>query len=100
MKSIHYPLSCLIDDGGWRLLAQTFLPIQHLDTLVYGSADGGKTVVSHPIVVPEMTKLARVLNLASHKVKRESNNLDDPIDLHLPADCEGMFHVHIVRIAC
>ncbi len=89
IKSIHYPLCCLIDYNGWRLLAQTFLPIQHLDTLVYGSADGGKNTVIHPLVDPEIKKLAQVLNLAPHLVRKSTESPDESLTLHLPADCEG-----------
>lgn len=40
---IHFPLMCLVDYLGFRLQALSLLPI-HGGTLVYGTADGGRTM--------------------------------------------------------
>ena len=49
-KEIVLPLIALFDFMGYRLLAISLLPIS-TDTLVYGSADGGRTMKSESEVL-------------------------------------------------
>jgi hypothetical protein len=44
-KALRFPLVVLIDYMGFRLMASSILPIDR-STLVYGSQDGGKTILS------------------------------------------------------
>ena len=46
-KNVHFPLLCVIDYRGYRLLASSQLPISG-KTLVYGSGNAGKTVLILP----------------------------------------------------
>ena len=46
-ENVHFPLLCVIDYGGYRLLASSQLPISG-ETLVYGSGNAGKTVNFSP----------------------------------------------------
>eukprot|EP01125_Pyxidicula_operculata_P004215 TRINITY_DN1624_c0_g1_i3.p1 TRINITY_DN1624_c0_g1~~TRINITY_DN1624_c0_g1_i3.p1 ORF type:complete len:788 (+),score=138.75 TRINITY_DN1624_c0_g1_i3:44-2407(+) len=63
---ISLPLMTLVDYMGFRLIAQSLLPISN-DTLVYGSSDGGHTVYHDNKEVNEsMKKLAESMYLKSH----------------------------------
>ncbi len=67
---LRVPLMCLVDFGGFRLSAQAFVPITS-HTLVYGSQDAGRTIVSgkgQPEVVAMMSRLAERLRLKPHVV--------------------------------
>jgi len=44
-EGLRFPMMCLIDYKGFRLIASAVLPIGR-DTLRYGSADGGRTVLA------------------------------------------------------
>ena len=43
IPKLNVPLMCLIDYRGFRVVAMSLLPVNK-NTIVYGSADGGKTV--------------------------------------------------------
>ena len=62
------PLMALIDYKGFRMSAQAFLPLGR-DSLVYGSADAGRTVLnSHENFNRAMEEAAKRLNLRGHLV--------------------------------
>jgi hypothetical protein len=72
---LHYPMMCLIDHKGFRMLAMAVLPISH-DTIVYGSADGGRTVHSaDPAINAVMEKVGKALNLKGHYVGLNEQHL-------------------------
>jgi Clustered mitochondria len=83
---LRSPLMCLIDYHGYRLVANSLLPIDQ-NTLVYGSADGGNEVRnSHGDARVLMARLATELNLKAHVVMSRSTNT--PVLLHGPVDME------------
>lgn len=86
-KHIHVPLMAIIDFRGYRLLAESKLPIGP-DTLEYGSADAGITVKdgsSCPELRDLMKTVGTALNLAGHYV----GSVSQPSYLFGPVDVEG-----------
>ena len=63
VPGLRYPLLCIIDYLGFRLIAMSTLPIKGRASLIYGSMDGGKTVATSPETVDLMKKLGKKLNL-------------------------------------
>jgi Clustered mitochondria len=69
---IALPLMSVIDYKGFRVVAQSILPVHGKKTLVYGSSDGGLRV--HTSFGSEhMRELARRLNLKAHLVNERGN---------------------------
>lgn len=84
---IHFPFVALIDCKGYRILAQTRIPISP-ETLIYGSPDGGKTIVSRNAdLLRKVKRIAQTLNLASHYVWDE--DMRASVKMYTPVDCEG-----------
>lgn len=84
---LHFPLMARIDFKGFRVLAICVLPITK-ESLVYGSSDGGKTVLGGtPDIAELMNRAGTVLNLRQHKV---AANVTMPtpgdIEVHLGTD--------------
>ena len=78
---ISTPLVCLVDYQGYRLMAITLLPV-NVDTLRYGSNDGGKTVhKDDPSVTEAMENLFKIFNLKDHQVASSSVILRGPGDV-------------------
>jgi hypothetical protein len=70
VEDLYLPLMALIDYKGFRMSAQAYLPLGS-NSLVYGSADGGKTVLkSNDGFNKTMEKAAAELNLCGHIVGR------------------------------
>lgn len=68
VKRLCLPLMALIDYKGFRMTAQAFLPLGQ-QSLVYGSADAGKTVLkSNPDFNEAMVEAAKKLNIRGHGV--------------------------------
>jgi hypothetical protein len=87
IKDLHFPLMVLIDYRGWRLLAQSLVPVDH-STLVYGSCDGCKNIRSdNPAFNEKMERAARILNLQSEFVYNYDRQ--QRICLHSSCDVEG-----------
>lgn len=80
---LSFPLLTLIDYQGFRLIAQSFLPISNV-TMMYGSSDGGKTVYCSPVIEPKVAMIGKKLNLAYHKAGTNQYGQD----LWFPADIE------------
>ncbi len=74
----------IIDYLGFRLLATSFLPISK-ETLLYGSADGGKTIRWDAHVAKEMAVVGQVLRLKEHAVQSTTGF---EVVMHGPADIE------------
>ena len=102
IPGLHFPLTAVISYCGHTVLVSSLLPISN-ETLVYGSADGGSTIVNQS---PEMDRMMRLvgqtLNLKEHVVAasravqlRPTPSLSSSSEsqtwttLHGPADMEG-----------
>ena len=81
VPGLFFALHAVIDFKGWRMLAQSRLPIDGT-TLAVGSADGGVTVLARDAtLLRKMRFAASALNVASHRVRG--------VTLHSAADVEG-----------
>jgi len=71
---LRWPLATIINYRGYCIMAYTILPITK-HTIIYGSADGGKTVHDDIDEVNEMMKkAAKKINIAGHYVGAKSSN--------------------------
>ncbi len=79
---VRVPLMATIDYHGHRLVATALLPID-AHSLVYGSSDGSKTVVStEPLVKKEMEEIGKKFNLQPHLVTNVPMALCGDIEVH------------------
>ena len=84
MAGLSFGMMCLIDFRGYRLLCTSQLPISQ-DTLVYGSMDGGNTVLNESAAMSEkLQHCGEILNLKPHIAGLQSPQL-----MHGPCDIEG-----------
>ena len=86
IEDLGFPMFCLIDYIGFRLIAQTQLPISE-STLIYGSKNNGAEVfASNPDLNKKMRAAANKLNLKAHHtgVSAKGRQL-----LYFPGDIEG-----------
>jgi hypothetical protein len=68
IPNLHFPLQINVDYLGRRLSASTLLPIGS-DTLIYGSADGGKSIVESSAEMKSiMRSISEKLHLKPHPV--------------------------------
>jgi hypothetical protein len=83
---LRFPLVCLVDYMGFRLVAMSLLPIDR-STLVYGSSDAGKVVHADDQAFNDaMAMAAEKLNLRTHTVGPAGGPLTV---VHSAADIEG-----------
>eukprot|EP01129_Flabellula_baltica_P001758 TRINITY_DN1167_c0_g3_i1.p1 TRINITY_DN1167_c0_g3~~TRINITY_DN1167_c0_g3_i1.p1 ORF type:complete len:1479 (-),score=312.24 TRINITY_DN1167_c0_g3_i1:5-4441(-) len=85
-KNMRIPLHCVIDYRGFRLTALSLLPVENL---VYGSADGAKTLFNgkdDEDIQKIVEKIAFKYNLKEHPVKETSTS--EFKDILLAADVE------------
>jgi len=65
---LHVPLTCIINFLGYTAVVSSIVPLSN-NTLVYGTGDGGATVIdSDPKMSELMKKMAGLLNLKGHNV--------------------------------
>ncbi|KAL1517977.1 hypothetical protein ABEB36_001669 [Hypothenemus hampei] len=81
----------VIDYRGYRVTAQSIIPgILERDqeqTVVYGSIDFGKTVLSHPKYLDLLNKAGQQLKILPHHVL---NDKDEAIELCSSVECKGI----------
>eukprot|EP01133_Synstelium_polycarpum_P013661 gene13661-16088_t len=95
-EGIHVPLMALLDHRGFRLVAMSILPIAPRRTIVYGSADAGKTVhASLPDVNERMRLAAAKLNVKGHLCGAGDKQqlLYGPTDIEGHMGTDGLFYV-------
>lgn len=83
----------LIDYRGFRLIALSILP---LETIVYGSNDGGISVYSTDnIMNDKMRQAAKILNIKGHTVgtKQETTFLYGPTDIEGHKGRDGRYYL-------
>lgn len=86
VAGLCFPLMAVVDYRGLRLIATSVLPISS-STLVYGSADGGRTVVnSDPEAARLMDELGERLNLKAHVVGVPASSRK--VVMRVPGDVE------------
>jgi tetratricopeptide (TPR) repeat protein len=85
-EGLSFPLMCLLDFKGYRLVCSSYLPISGQETLVYGSSNGGKDFVNNsPKMYDAVTESSHVLNLKPHLIGKD----EDQWAISSPCDLEG-----------
>lgn len=93
IDNLHTPLVALIDYKGFSMLVSSILPINN-DSLVYGSADGGRTIFKTvPAVNEKMSHLAKVLNLKPHFVGSQKILIDVCADIEVHQGFDGRTYI-------
>uniref|UniRef100_A0A8C0E0Q3 Clustered mitochondria protein homolog n=1 Tax=Balaenoptera musculus TaxID=9771 RepID=A0A8C0E0Q3_BALMU len=81
----------VVDYRGYRVTAQSIIPgILERDqeqSVVYGSIDFGKTVVSHPRYLELLERTSRPLKILRHRVL---NDRDEEVELCSSVECKGI----------
>ena len=91
IPKVHFPLMGILNYLGWRVIVISLLPI-HSNTLVYGSADGGKHIFNTNSTMNNiMLQFGNLLNLKIHQVKEE--NIVGPADLEGHKGIDGRFYI-------
>eukprot|EP01114_Cavostelium_apophysatum_P016039 TRINITY_DN4498_c0_g1_i2.p1 TRINITY_DN4498_c0_g1~~TRINITY_DN4498_c0_g1_i2.p1 ORF type:complete len:936 (+),score=227.54 TRINITY_DN4498_c0_g1_i2:85-2892(+) len=91
IPKLHFPLMCLINYLGWRVMCISVLPINN-ETLVYGSEDGGRTIMnSSPSMHQIMVMIGQKLFLKEHLVR--GNSIIGPGDVEGHQGYDGRFYI-------
>uniref|UniRef100_A0A4W3IDU1 Clustered mitochondria protein homolog n=1 Tax=Callorhinchus milii TaxID=7868 RepID=A0A4W3IDU1_CALMI len=81
----------VVDYRGYRVTAQSIIPgileREQEQSVIYGSIDFGKTVVSHPKYLEFLEKTARPLKIQKHKVLNDKN---EEVELCSSVECKGI----------
>ncbi|VEN54578.1 unnamed protein product [Callosobruchus maculatus] len=81
----------VIDYRGYRVTAQSIIPgileREQEQSVVYGSIDFGKTVLSHPKYLDLLNKAGQQLKILPHHVL---NDKDEPVELCSSVECKGI----------
>ncbi|XP_063305858.1 clustered mitochondria protein homolog isoform X2 [Pelobates fuscus] len=81
----------VVDYRGYRVTAQSIIPgileREQEQSVIYGSIDFGKTVVSHPKYLELLEKTSRPLKIQKHKVL---NDKDEEVELCSSVECKGI----------
>lgn len=81
----------VIDYRGYRVTAQSIIPgileREQEQSVVYGSIDFGKTVLSHPKYLELLTQAGQQLKIMSHSVINEK---DEEVELCSSVECKGI----------
>lgn len=81
----------VIDYRGYRVTAQSIIPgileREQEQSVVYGSIDFGKTVISHPKYMELLSKAAHQLKILPHKVL---NDKEEEVELCSSVECKGI----------
>ncbi|XP_078080887.1 clustered mitochondria protein homolog isoform X3 [Mustelus asterias] len=81
----------VVDYRGYRVTAQSIIPgileREQEQSVIYGSIDFGKTVVSHPKYLELLEKTARSLKIQTHNVLNDKN---EEVELCSSVECKGI----------
>ncbi|KAM3615340.1 uncharacterized protein V6R79_000642 [Siganus canaliculatus] len=81
----------VVDYRGYRVTAQSIIPgileREQEQSVIYGSIDFGKTVVSHSKYLELLDKTSRPLKVQKHSVLNEKN---DTVELCSSVECKGI----------
>ncbi|GLH03477.1 Clustered mitochondria protein homolog [Gryllus bimaculatus] len=81
----------VIDYRGYRVTAQSIIPgileREQEQSVVYGSIDFGKTVISHPKYLEMLNKAGQQLKILPHKVM---NDKGEEVELCSSVECKGI----------
>ncbi|XP_043910351.1 clustered mitochondria protein homolog isoform X2 [Protopterus annectens] len=81
----------VVDYRGYRVTAQSIIPgileREQEQSVIYGSIDFGKTVVSHPKYLELLEKTSKPLKVLKHKVL---NDKSEEVELCSSVECKGI----------
>lgn len=81
----------VVDYRGYRVTAQSIIPgileREQEQSVIYGSIDFGKTIVSHPKYLELLEKTSRPLKIQKHKVLNDKN---EEVELCSSVECKGI----------
>lgn len=94
VEGLHFPLMCLIDYRGFRLVAISILPIDS-DTIVYGSANVGLDVhADHQEINLKMERIGNKMNSKPHLVGRAVQKIIyGPVDIEVHCGKDGRIYL-------
>ena len=78
IPTIHFPLMMICEYRGHKVMVVSKLPISS-ETLVWGSADGGRTIRTAKEMSSNVEKIGNQLRLAKHKVTELSTGKNKTI---------------------
>lgn len=91
VEGLHTLGTVVIDYRGYRVTAQSIIPgileREQEQSVVYGSIDFGKTVVTHPKYLELLGKAGEILKIVPHKVLNEK---DKEIEICSSVECKGI----------
>ncbi|XP_015794639.1 clustered mitochondria protein homolog [Tetranychus urticae] len=91
VEGLHTLGTVVIDYRGHRVTAQSIIPgileREQEQSVVYGSVDFGKTVVTHPKYLELLGKAGQVLKIVPHKVLNEK---DEEVEICSSVECKGI----------
>ena len=91
LEGLHTLATAVIDYRGYRVTAQSIIPgileKEQEQSVVYGSIDFGKTIVTHEKYVDLLQKAAVQLKILPHKVL---NDKKEVIELYSSIECKGI----------
>ncbi|XP_042298388.1 clustered mitochondria protein homolog isoform X2 [Sceloporus undulatus] len=81
----------VVDYRGYRVTAQSIIPgileREQEQSVIYGSIDFGKTIVSHPKYLELLEKTSRPLKIQKHTVLNDKN---EEVELCSSVECKGI----------
>ncbi|MDP2437575.1 MAG: hypothetical protein Q8P67_17670 [archaeon] len=106
-ESIHFPLMCLVDFKGFRVICQSILPISRRSTLVYGSTNAGQSIEDGQTVTLRsaasekpstvfqvMRRVCSRLNLKAHAPRQHpAKVIYGPVDIEGHLGYDGRFYL-------
>ena len=92
IKNLYFPLTAVIDHLGYRVNATALLPINK-DTIIYGSQDGGKTIVFSKEGEDIMREVCTMLNIAPHKVGNIDRYFYGPFDIEVHLGFDNKYYI-------
>ncbi|KAK2711731.1 clustered mitochondria protein homolog [Artemia franciscana] len=91
MEGLYTLGTVVIDYRGYRVTAQSIIPgileREQEQSVIYGSIDFGKTIVSHPKYMDLLGKAAQQLKILPHKVV---NDKGEEVELCSSVECKGI----------
>ncbi|XP_067010907.2 clustered mitochondria protein homolog [Anabrus simplex] len=91
MQGLYTLGTVVIDYRGYRVTAQSIIPgileREQEQSVVYGSIDFGKTVLSHPKYLEMLNKAGQQLKIMPHKV---FNDKGEEVELCSSVECKGI----------
>ncbi|XP_054610400.1 clustered mitochondria protein homolog isoform X2 [Dunckerocampus dactyliophorus] len=90
-EGLHTLGSAVVDYRGFRVIAQTIVPgileKNQEQSILYGSTDHGRTIMTHPRFVQLLEKASKPLRIQPHQVL---DHRDTPVELYSGVETKGI----------